>query len=85
VLQSIEPEKLTNDLYRRVYGTSPTGSYSITDVVPGDYLLFAWRGASDLIGDPALFEQALPRARRVTVRPGGALTENAPELLAPQR
>jgi hypothetical protein len=85
VLQSVEPEKLSNDLYRRVYGASPTGSYSITDVVPGDYLLFAWRGASDLIGDPALFEQALPRARRVTVRPGGAIRENAPELLAPQR
>jgi hypothetical protein len=85
VLQSVEPEKLSNDLYRRVYGASPTGSYSITDVVPGDYLLFAWRGASDLIGDPALFEQALPRARRVTVRPGGAIKEDAPELLAPQR
>jgi Carboxypeptidase regulatory-like domain len=85
VLQSIEPEKLTNDLYRRVYGASPAGSYSITDVVPGDYLLFAWRGASNLIGDPALFEQALRRARRVTVQPGGAIKENAPELLAPQR
>jgi hypothetical protein len=44
-----------------------------------------WRGASDFIGDPELFAQALPRARRVMVRPGGAITENAPELLAPQR
>jgi hypothetical protein len=85
VLQSVEPEKLSNDLCRRVYGASPTGSYSITDVVPGDYLLFAWRGASDSIGDPALFEQALLRARRITVRPGEAITQNAPELLAPQR
>jgi hypothetical protein len=85
VLQSVDPEKLRNNLYRRVYGASPTGSYSITDVVPGDYLLFAWRGAPDLIGDPALFERALPQARRVTVRPGGAIKENAPELLALQR
>jgi len=85
VLQSIEPEKLTNNLYRRVYRASTTGGYSITDVVPGDYLLFAWRGASGLIGDPTLFEQALARARRVTVRPGGTITENASELLTPQR
>jgi hypothetical protein len=81
VLQSVEPEKLTNELYRRVFGSGPTGSYSITDVVPGDYLLFAWRGASGLIGDPVLFEHALLRVRRVTVRPGGAITEDALELL----
>jgi hypothetical protein len=44
VLQSTEPKKLTDELYRRLYRADPTGNYSITDVVPGDYLLFAWRG-----------------------------------------
>ena len=82
VLQSIDREKLANDTYQHVHGIMRDASYSITNVVPGDYLLFAWREGSEVIGDPDLFERALRLARRITVLPRGSITADAPELLS---
>jgi len=74
VLQSVDSEKLGSDLYRRIYGADDTGSYSITGVVPGEYVHFAWRGDAGLIVDPDLFAQALRHAAHVTVSLRGAVS-----------
>jgi hypothetical protein len=83
VLQSVDPTKLDSDLYRHVYRAGDTGSYAITGVVPGEYVLFAWRGDAGLVGDPDLFDRALQHARRVTVGPRGAVSEAAIEMPHP--
>ena len=83
VLQSVDSEKLDSDLYGHVYRAGDTGSYSITGVLPGEYVLFAWRGDAGLVGDPDLFAQALQHARRVTVGPRDAISESAIEMRNP--
>lgn len=83
VLQSVDPEKLAGDLYRHVYLADGTGSYSITGVVPGEYVLFAWRGDTGLIGDPDLFAQARNQAHRVTVNRSSAAFQDAIEMRNP--
>ncbi len=83
VLQSADAEKLAADLYRHIYRAYPTGEFSITGVVPGEYLLFAWQGDPGLIGDPDLFAQARDQARRVTVSSGSAISQDATELRNP--
>jgi hypothetical protein len=80
MLQSVDSEKLDLDLYRHIYRADDTDSYSITGVVPGEYVLFTWRGDADLVGDPDLFVQALQRAARVTVSPRGAVSKPAIEM-----
>ena len=80
VLQSIDPEKRTSDLYRHVYRTSTYGEYAITAVVPGEYLLFAWRGDPGLVGDPDLFADVLERADRLKVDHGATIYQNATEM-----
>jgi protocatechuate 3,4-dioxygenase beta subunit len=83
VLQSVDSDKFDSDLYRHVFRAGGTGSFSITGVVPGEYVLFAWRDDAGLVGDPDLFAQALQHARRVTVGPRGALSEAAIEMRNP--
>jgi hypothetical protein len=83
VLQSVDSEKLDSDLYRHVYRAGDTGLYSITGVVPGEYVLFAWRGDAGLVGDPDLLAQALQHARRVTVGPRGTVSHAAIEMRNP--
>jgi len=80
VLQSTDAEKRIADLYRHVYRASSSGDYSIAGVVPGEYLLFAWRGDPGLIGDPDLFTQAGERAQRVTVGRGDTVHRDATEM-----
>lgn len=80
VLQSTDAEKRTADPYRHVYRASSSGDYSITGIVPGEYLLFAWRGDSGLIGDPDLFTQASEREQRVKVGRSGTIRQDAAEM-----
>jgi hypothetical protein len=81
VLQSTDPSKRTVDLYRHVHRISTGGEYSISGIIPGEYLLFLWRGDTDLIGDPELFEEARKRAQRVTVTPSGTVRSDATEVV----
>jgi hypothetical protein len=81
VLQSTDPSKRTVDLYRHVHRISTGGEYSISGIIPGEYLLFLWRGDTDLIGDPELFEEARKRAQRVTVTPSGTVRLDATEVV----
>jgi hypothetical protein len=83
VLQSAHPENLAADLYRHIYEADATGQYFITGVLPGEYLLFAWRGDPGLVGDPDLFALARENARRITVKSGGAISQDATELRNP--
>jgi carboxypeptidase family protein len=80
VLQSTDSKKRAANRYGYVYGAGVGGLYSITGIVPGEYLLFAWRGDDFLIGDPDLFAAASKYAVRVTVTPGGVILQDAIEL-----
>jgi hypothetical protein len=81
VLQSTDPRKRAASLYGYVYGAGVGGQYFITGVVPGEYLLFSWRGYHGLIGDPDLFAEASKYAKRVTITPRSVLNLDASELI----
>ena len=84
VLQSTDRDKLGSTLYQFVYFTRADGEFDITGVGPGVYLLFAWRGNPNLIGDPELFTEASRHAAQVRVDAGGAVRHDASVLESSQ-
>jgi protocatechuate 3,4-dioxygenase beta subunit len=84
VLQSVDPDKRVNDLYRHVYSADGSGEYHVPGVVPGEYLLFVWKGDSGLIGDPDLFKVAAAHAERISLQPSMNLRKDAALLSGPR-
>jgi hypothetical protein len=84
VLQSTDVEKRLIGQYRHIQRASMSGEYEITGVVPGDYLLFVWKGHPGLIGDPDLFAEASEEAIRLRVPAGATVSQNAVEMNATQ-
>ena len=69
--------------YHSVDRTSAMGEFVVTDVPSGEYVLFAWRGDTRQIGDPNLLALAKEKARTITVKNGGAISQDAIELPNP--
>lgn len=83
VLQSVDSAKRADNTHLLLLGTNEQGEYTISGVIPGEYLVFVWKGDYGLIGDPDLFAQASAHANRVKVNPRATAHSDATELRAP--
>jgi hypothetical protein len=83
-LFSADPKKRGLARYFRQGVAGTNGRFSLTGIIPGDYLIVLWRGDEPgVVTDPDVFELVEKYCVRMSVTPSGTITEDlrmSPEL-----